>query len=226
MSQLWDRSSTNGGNSRQLPLSPGVVVLQRWQQKHSADWLVRWEGTLDHQPKTYNNLWHMQTFLFTPPPYVKLWTRMAFMGGHHWGFSVVSFCQQRFLCWQKRTLLHVESLQKITLMFHSSSGKTFFGQMKQTLSYLEGTHNAMYGGRMAQHTSTKSSSQLWNMVEEASWFGAVLQPQGLDGLLSSKEKWIPKCTRHFARKLNTISLPAEAQTRMGDVRSQRPKTYK
>jgi hypothetical protein len=34
----------------------------------------------------------------------------------------------------------------------------------------------------------KTSSQLYSMVEEASWFGAALLPQGLDSLLSPTEK--------------------------------------
>ena len=70
----------------------------------------------------------------------------------------------RFLCgvvlFSKKEHCCTSKVCKITLMFHSSSGKTFFGQMKQKLSYLEGTHNAMYGERMAQHTSNKTSSQL------------------------------------------------------------------
>ena len=108
-------------------------------------------------------------------------------------------------CCQRKTLLHVWSLQKSTWMFHSTTGKIFCGQMKPKLSCLEGTHNAMCGEKKAQHTNIKTSSQLWNMVEGASWFGAALLPQGLDGLLSSTEKWIPNCIKTFCRKTDHLS---------------------
>lgn len=80
----------------------------------------------------------------------------------------------------KKTLLHIWSLQKSTWMFPSTTGNIFCGQMKPKLSCLEGTHNAMCGGKKkSQHTNMK-------------WFGAASLPQGLDRLRSSTEKWIPK----------------------------------
>ena len=59
----------------------------------------------------------------------------------------------------------------------------------------------MYGEKKAQHTSIKTSSQLWSMMEGASWFGAALLPQGLDSLLSSMKKWIPKFIKTFCRRM-------------------------
>ena len=40
------------------------------------------------------------------------------------------------------------------------------------------------------------------MVEGASWFGVTLLPQGLDSLLSSTEKWIPRFINTFCRRMS------------------------
>ena len=62
------------------------------------------------------------------------------------------------------------------------------------------TQHCVWRKKKAQHTNIKTSSQLWSMVEGASWFGAALLPQGLDRLLSLVEKWIPEFIKTFCRK--------------------------
>ena len=50
---------------------------------------------------------------------------MEFIGGHHGGSH----------CCQRKTLLHVWSLQKSTWTFHSTTGKIFCGQMNPKFSW-------------------------------------------------------------------------------------------
>uniref|UniRef100_A0AAZ3P240 Transposase Tc1-like domain-containing protein n=1 Tax=Oncorhynchus tshawytscha TaxID=74940 RepID=A0AAZ3P240_ONCTS len=58
----------------------------------------------------------------------------------------------------------------------------------ETTDELFGRNTQHCGEKKAQHTNIKTSSLQLSMVEGASWFGAVLLPQGLDSLLSSTEK--------------------------------------
>ena len=55
------------------------------------------------------------------------------------------------------------------------------------------------------------------MVEEASWFGAALLPQGLDSLLSLTEK---KVYQDILQ--DDVCPPIEAQPKLGYATGQRP----
>lgn len=74
--------------------------------------------------------------------------------------------------------------------------------------------------KQQQNSSINTSSQLWRMLEGASWSGAALVNQGLDGLWSSTEKWILKFIKPFCRR------PSVHQHSMADATGKRSKAQK
>ena len=121
---------------------------------------------------------------------------MEFIGGHHGGSH----------CCQRKTLLHVWSLQKSTWTFHSTTGKIFCGQMNPKFSW-----NTTLCVEKKRHSTPTSkphpNCEIWGRGHH-----------GL-GLLRCLRAWTDCCHRwknefpivskHFAGKLKTICPPTQ-----------------